>query len=41
MPYVSKAQRAWMHIHMPKVAGEWDKKYGGKIKHGKKKEKKS
>ena len=30
-PYRSKAQRAWMHIHKPKIAKKWDKEYGGKI----------
>lgn len=36
MPYKSKKQRAWMHIHEPAVAKRWDKKYGGKINKGKK-----
>lgn len=31
MPYRSKKQRAWMHIHEPEIAAEWDQKYGGKI----------
>jgi hypothetical protein len=31
MPYVSKKQRAWMHINKPKLAKKWDKRYGGKI----------
>jgi len=31
MPYKSKAQRGWMHIHEPEIAKRWDKKYGGKI----------
>jgi hypothetical protein len=31
MPYKSKAQRGYMHVHHPKVAAKWDKKYGGKI----------
>ena len=31
MPYRSKAQRAYMHIHHPKLAAKWDRKYGGKI----------
>jgi len=31
MPYKSKAQRAYLHIHEPKLAKKWDKKYGGKI----------
>lgn len=25
MPYVSKAQRAWMHANKPKMAKRWDK----------------
>ena len=37
MPYRSKAQRAYMHIHHPKLAEKWDKKYGGKIVPKKKK----
>ena len=32
MPYKSKKQRAYMHIHHPEIAKKWDKKYGGKIK---------
>lgn len=31
MPYRSKAQRAYMHIHHPKIAKKWDRKYGSKI----------
>lgn len=31
MPYRSKKQRAYMHIHHPRIAKRWDKKYGGKI----------
>ena len=31
MPYRSKNQRSWMHIHEPEIAKKWDKKYGGKI----------
>ncbi len=31
MPYRSAKQRAYMHIHHPKIAAKWDKKYGGKI----------
>jgi len=31
MPYASKAQRGWMHVHEPKIAARWDKRYGGKI----------
>lgn len=29
MPYKSKAQAAYMHINMPKIAARWDKEYGG------------
>jgi len=32
MPYKSKKQRAWMHIHEPEIAKKWDAKYGGKTK---------
>lgn len=39
MPYVSARQRAYMHVHHPKIAARWDKKYGGKIT-GKRKKKK-
>jgi hypothetical protein len=31
MPYKSKKQRAYMHIHHPRIAKKWDKKYGGRI----------
>ena len=31
MPYKSKKQRAYLHIHEPALAEEWDQKYGGKI----------
>lgn len=27
MPYKSKAQMAYMHIHHPKIAARWDKEY--------------
>ena len=37
MPYTSEKQRAYMHIHHPKIAARWDKKYGGKIVKKKKK----
>jgi hypothetical protein len=37
MPYKSKAQRAYLHIHEPKIAAKWDRKYGGKIAKAKKK----
>lgn len=39
MPYKSKKQRAYMHIHHPGIAKKWDKRYGGKIQRGKKKKK--
>ena len=35
MPYKSKKQRAWMHIHKPEIAKKWDKKYGSKVKRDK------
>ena len=25
MPYKSKAQQKWMHVHHPQMAKEWDK----------------
>ena len=31
MPYKSKKQRAYLHIHEPALAEEWDTKYGGEI----------
>jgi hypothetical protein len=37
MPYRSAKQRAYMHIHHPKIAAHWDKEYGGKIVKSKKK----
>jgi hypothetical protein len=38
MPYKSAKQRAYMHIHHPKISKKWDKKYGKKIaKKGRKK----
>lgn len=37
MPYVSDKQRRYMHWARPRIAAEWDEKYGGKIE---KKEKK-
>ena len=27
MPYKSKAQEAYMHIHHPKIANKWDKEH--------------
>lgn len=41
MPYKSKAQRAYMHIHHPQIAKKWDKKYGAKIGGGKTKAQKA
>ena len=31
MPYRSKKQRAFMHIHHPRIAARWDRETGGKI----------
>lgn len=31
MPYKSKKQRAFMHIHHPEIAKRWDKETGGKV----------
>lgn len=31
VPYRSKRQRAWMHIHEPAIAARWDREYGGKV----------
>ena len=31
MPYRSAKQRAYLHIHHPKIAAKWDRKYGGKV----------
>lgn len=39
MPYKSEAQRAYLHIHAPKLAARWDKRYDGKIVKSKKKKK--
>ena len=27
MPYVSNAQRGYMHVHHPEIAKRWDKEY--------------
>ena len=40
MPYRSKKQRAYLHIHEPKLAKRWDERYGGKIVKKTKKRKK-
>jgi len=40
MPYRSKKQRAYLHIHEPALAKKWDAKYGGKIVKKTKKRKK-
>lgn len=29
MPYKSAKQRAYLHIHEPKLAARWDRTYGG------------
>lgn len=34
MPYKSAKQRAYLHVHEPELAAEWDQKYGGKVKPG-------
>lgn len=31
MPYRSKKQRAFLHIHHPRIARRWDREYGTKI----------
>jgi len=31
MPYVSEKQRAYMHIHLPKIAAKWDAETAGKV----------
>lgn len=31
MPYKSEKQRRYMHAKHPKIAADWDKKYGGKV----------
>jgi hypothetical protein len=31
MPYRSKRQRGYMHVHHPEIAKRWDKETGGKI----------
>ena len=30
MPFVSEAQRAWMHIHHPEMAKRWEKETSDK-----------
>lgn len=30
MPFKSKAQRAWMYVHHPKIAAKWQKETGKK-----------
>ena len=40
IPYRSKKQRAYMHIHEPEIAKRWDKETGGKIVPKKKTQKK-
>lgn len=39
MPYRSKRQRGYMHVHHPEIAARWDRKYGGKIVPKKKRKK--
>jgi hypothetical protein len=36
MPFKSKKQRAFMYAKHPKIAKRWAKKYGNKIRKGKK-----
>ena len=36
-PFKSDKQRKYLHARKPKLAKKWDKKYGWKIKKGKKK----
>ena len=31
MPYRSAKQRAYLHIHHPKIAARWDRETGGKV----------
>lgn len=31
MPYVSDAQRKFMHAKHPDIAARWDRDYGGKV----------
>lgn len=40
MPYKSEKQRRYLHAKEPKIAAEWDRKYGGKVKKTKSKKKK-
>lgn len=40
MPFKSKKQRSWMFINMPELAKKWERKYGGKVRTTKKKNKK-
>lgn len=35
MPYASKAQAAYMHIHHPEIAKKWDKEGKGYVEHKK------
>lgn len=37
MPFRSKKQRTWMAINKPEIYKRWKKKYGTKIRKGKKK----
>jgi len=36
MPFKSKKQRDWMKINRPDLYRKWKKKYGTKVKKGKK-----
>ena len=31
MPYKSKAQAAFMHMHHPQIAARWDRAYGAVV----------
>jgi hypothetical protein len=37
MPFRSEKQRRYLHIHNPKLAAEWERKYGSKPQASKKK----
>lgn len=30
MPYKSRRQAAYLHIHLPKLAAKWDREYYGR-----------
>jgi hypothetical protein len=39
MPFKSAKQRAYMHIHLPKIAARWDREYPGVLEQAKKRPK--